>query len=38
VPGAAFGADAFIRFSFATSMENIEKGMERINQALAALQ
>jgi len=38
VPGAAFGADAFIRFSFATSMETIKKGMERIKQALAALQ
>ena len=38
VPGAAFGADDFIRFSFATSMEVIEKGMERIKQALAALQ
>ncbi len=38
VPGAAFGADAFIRFSFATSMPVIEKGMERIRQALAALQ
>jgi len=37
VPGAAFGADNFIRFSFATSMEVIEKGMERIKQALAAL-
>ena len=38
VPGAAFGADDFIRFSFATSMEVIAKGMERIKQALAALQ
>jgi aspartate aminotransferase len=38
VPGAAFGADAFIRFSFATSMENIKKGMDRIKKALAALQ
>ena len=38
VPGAAFGADAFVRFSFATSMEVIEEGMERIRKALAALQ
>jgi aspartate aminotransferase len=38
VPGAAFGADAFIRFSFATSMEVIQKGMERIKAALAVLQ
>jgi aspartate aminotransferase len=37
VPGAAFGADAFVRFSFATSMETIEKGMVRIQKALAAL-
>ena len=34
---AAFGADAFVRFSFATSMEVIEEGMERIRKALAAL-
>ncbi|MDY0390427.1 pyridoxal phosphate-dependent aminotransferase [Desulfobulbus oligotrophicus] len=38
VPGAAFGADDFVRFSFATSMDIIEKGMVRIQQALAALQ
>ncbi|WP_457573400.1 pyridoxal phosphate-dependent aminotransferase [Desulfolithobacter sp.] len=37
VPGAAFGADAFVRFSFATSMDVIREGMERIRQALAAL-
>ncbi|MBM9538029.1 pyridoxal phosphate-dependent aminotransferase [Desulfobulbus alkaliphilus] len=38
VPGAAFGADDFIRFSFATSLEVIGKGMERIKQALKVLQ
>lgn len=37
VPGAAFGADAFVRFSFATSMAVIEEGMARIKTALAAL-
>jgi aspartate aminotransferase len=37
VPGAAFGADDFIRFSFATSMEVIQKGMERIKKALSRL-
>ncbi|MCW5206661.1 pyridoxal phosphate-dependent aminotransferase [Desulfobulbus sp. F5] len=37
VPGAAFGADAFVRFSFATSMEVIQEGMARIKQALTAL-
>lgn len=38
VPGAAFGAEAFIRFSFATSLKTIEAGMERIKKALAALE
>ncbi len=38
VPGAAFGADAFIRFSFATSLDIIKKGMERIATSLRALQ
>ncbi len=38
VPGAAFGADDFVRFSFATSMEVIQEGMERIRTALAALE
>ncbi len=37
VPGAAFGADDFIRFSFATSLDIIKKGMSRIEEALAAL-
>lgn len=37
VPGLAFGADDFVRFSFATSLETIKQGMERIGQALAAL-
>lgn len=30
VPGIAFGADKHIRLSYATSMENIEKGLNRI--------
>jgi len=37
VPGAAFGADPFIRFSFATAMPVIEEGMKRLQQALARL-
>ncbi|MBU0730862.1 MAG: pyridoxal phosphate-dependent aminotransferase [Proteobacteria bacterium] len=37
VPGVAFGADDFIRLSFATSMEIIEEGMKRIKNALAQL-
>ncbi|HSA58402.1 MAG TPA: pyridoxal phosphate-dependent aminotransferase [bacterium] len=37
VPGSGFGADGFIRLSYATSMAKIEKGLERIEKALAAL-
>ena len=37
VPGNAFGADNYIRISYATSMENLEKGMDRIIQALSQL-
>ena len=32
VPGIAFGADDYIRLSYATSMPNIEKGLERIER------
>ena len=32
VPGIAFGADDFIRLSYATSMANIEKGLERLDR------
>ncbi len=34
VPGVAFGDDHFIRFSFATDMENLKKGMDRLEAAL----
>jgi len=37
VPGDAFGADDHIRISYATSMANLEKGMERISRALGQL-
>jgi aspartate aminotransferase len=37
VPGGDFGHDDHIRLSYATSMEQIEKGMERIKQALLKL-
>jgi aspartate aminotransferase len=30
VPGIAFGADSFVRLSYATSLENIAKGLDRI--------
>jgi aspartate aminotransferase len=32
VPGIAFGADDYIRLSYATSMTNIEKGLARIEK------
>jgi aspartate aminotransferase len=32
VPGIAFGADDYIRISYATSMANLEKGLERIER------
>jgi len=37
VPGAAFGTDDFVRFSFAASMAVIEEGMRRLRKALASL-
>ena len=32
LPGIAFGADDYIRLSYATSMANLEKGLERIER------
>jgi len=32
VPGIAFGADDYIRISYATSMSNLEKGLDRIEK------
>lgn len=37
VPGAAFGNDNCVRLSFATSMENIEKGLQRLADYVAKL-
>jgi aspartate aminotransferase len=37
VPGVAFGADKFARLSYAISMENIKKGMDRIEEAIKNL-
>ena len=34
VPGSAFGAKGFIRFSYATSMEKIVEGLDRMEAAL----
>ncbi len=35
VPGSAFGSEGYIRLSFATSMENLTKALERIKKALS---
>ncbi len=32
VPGIAFGADEYLRISYATSMANIEKGLDRLER------
>ena len=37
VPGVEFGADPFERLSFATSMENIKEGLDRIEESLKKL-
>ena len=34
VPGIAFGADDFVRFSYATSLEAVKEGVDRIEEAL----
>ncbi len=34
VPGIGFGAEGFIRLSYATSMKNIEEGLNRMEEAL----
>ncbi len=36
VPGAPFGADDYIRISYATSMANIEKGIDRFEKFLGS--
>jgi aspartate aminotransferase len=35
VPGSAFGNEGYIRLSFATSMENLKKALERIAKSLS---
>jgi aspartate aminotransferase len=34
VPGSAFGAEGYLRISFATSMQNLENAIERIHRAV----
>ena len=36
VPGAPFGSDEYIRISYATSMKNIEKGIDRFEKFLGS--
>jgi aspartate aminotransferase len=37
VPGVEFGADDYVRISYATSMEEIKKGIDRIEKAVEKL-
>ncbi len=37
VPGIAFGADDYLRISYATSLANIEKGLDRLEKFCKAL-
>ena len=37
VPGIAFGADDYLRISYATSLANIEKGLERLDRFARSL-
>ncbi|MGC8779169.1 MAG: pyridoxal phosphate-dependent aminotransferase, partial [Candidatus Caldatribacteriaceae bacterium] len=37
VPGIAFGMEGYLRFSYATSEENIEKGMRRLRDFITKL-
>lgn len=36
VPGSGFGADGFVRWSYATSVDNINKGLDRLEEFLKA--
>jgi aspartate aminotransferase len=37
VPGIAFGADQYLRISYATSLANIEKGLDRLDRFARSL-
>lgn len=37
IPGIAFGVDNFIRLSYATSMENIKNGLDRIEKFVSTI-
>lgn len=38
IPGSGFGADRYVRLSYATSTDNIVKGLERIDAAVRRLE
>ncbi|MBU1426463.1 MAG: pyridoxal phosphate-dependent aminotransferase [Gammaproteobacteria bacterium] len=35
VPGSAFGSEGYVRLSFATSMDNLKKALERMTKAMS---
>jgi aspartate aminotransferase len=37
VPGSGFGSPNYIRFSYATSMERIDEGLNRIQRLLSEM-
>ena len=37
VPGTAFGAEGYLRISYATSLANIEKGLDRLDRFVRRL-
>jgi len=38
IPGKAFGDDSYIRISYAASMEQLEKGMDRVQEFISKLE
>ncbi len=38
VPGTAFGAEGYVRWSYATSMDNIKKGLDRLEEFISLAQ
>jgi aspartate aminotransferase len=37
IPGIGFGVDNYVRFSYATSMDNIQKGLDRVEKFISEL-
>jgi len=38
IPGSAFGTDRFVRLSYATSMENIKRGLDKIEEFVKSIE